>query len=75
MEREDNPIVRYMDKPTPMKAIHAKCAECMGCTKLVLERGFRTSISTCKSYSCPLYRFRPYRPKQDSFRGEKGVTQ
>jgi hypothetical protein len=56
-----NPILRYMKNPSSRKlAINAKCAECFGCTPDHLEKGFKDSISSCSSESCPLHRFRPY---------------
>ena len=61
MSRIDNPILRFERKPTRKNAIHAKCAECFGCTPKHLEPGFRQSILACTSKACPLYRFRPYR--------------
>lgn len=73
MKRETNPIARFYSKPTPLKAVHAKCAECMGCTKSHLEGGFRTSISNCSSYSCPLYEFRPYLSDKKSLSRKIGL--
>jgi hypothetical protein len=64
MKREDNPIVRYQRESTRKNAIHAKCAECVGCTTVSIEQGFRESISTCTSKECSLYGFRPYRSKK-----------
>lgn len=61
MNREMNPIIRFQIKPTRKSAIHAKCAECFGCTPEHLEPGFRQSISSCTSKACPLHSFRPYR--------------
>ena len=60
-----NPILRHMRNPSSrVLAINAKCAECFGCTADYLEKGFRESISSCSSYSCPLHRFRPYRAEK-----------
>lgn len=51
-------------------AVKAKCAECVGCTPNHLERGFKESISSCSSYTCPLHRFRPYQ-REISLEGQK----
>jgi hypothetical protein len=60
-----NPILRYMKNPTSRKAaIDAKCAECFGCTRDHLEKGFKESISSCSSYSCLLREFRPYQAEK-----------
>ena len=61
MPAEFNPIIRALKRPTPLNAIKAMCAACMGCTETHLERGFRESIRDCTSKACPLYRYRPYR--------------
>ena len=56
-----NPIKQYLRNPSSRAyAVKAKCAECMGCTPNHIEKGFKESISTCSSYSCPLHRHRPY---------------
>lgn len=73
MKQETNPIVRYVNRPTYLNAIKAKCAECVGCTGTHLEPGFRGLISSCTAYACPLYSFRPYRRKQNARRPETGV--
>ena len=68
---ENNPIRQFVTNPNSrVAAIKAKCAECMGCTPDHMERGFRTSISSCSSYSCPLHRFRPYQ-REKSLEGQK----
>jgi hypothetical protein len=68
-----NPIGRHIQKPRSRTyAIKAKCAECVGCTSNHIEKGFRESISSCSSYSCPLYKFRPYQPKK-SLEAEKTI--
>jgi len=60
-----NPIEQFEKFPLSRAyAIKAKCAECVGCTSSHVEKGFRESISSCSSYSCPLYRFRPYQAKK-----------
>ena len=70
-----NPILRYMENPTSRKAaIDAKCAECFGCTRDHLERGFKESISSCSSSSCPLHGFRPYQ-RQYALEGQKIAIQ
>ena len=63
--RRNNPLQRFLLNPSSRAyAIKAKCAECVGCTPGHLEKGFRESISSCSSYSCPLHRFRPYRAEK-----------
>ena len=60
-----NPIEQFLRNPhSRTKAIHAKCAECVGCTSNHLEKGFKESISSCSSYACPLHGFRPYRSEK-----------
>ncbi len=60
-----NPINQYQNnQKSRAYAIKAKCAECVGCTSNHIEKGFRESISSCSSYSCPLYRFRPYQAQK-----------
>ena len=66
-----NPILRFEKNPNSRKlANDAKCAECFGCTRDHLEKGFKESISSCSSYSCPLHRFRPYQ-REKSLEGQK----
>jgi len=72
MKREDNPIVRFKRVPTRKNAINSKCAECVGCTTVNLEQGFRESISACTSKECSLYGFRPYRSKKLAIPHKKG---
>jgi hypothetical protein len=68
-----NPIKQYHNNQNSRNyAIKAKCAECVGCTSNHIEKGFRESISSCSSYSCPLYKFRPYQPKK-SLEAEKTI--
>ena len=56
-----NPIRRFeKNGPSRTLAINAKCAECFGCTRDHLEKGFKEAISDCSAYSCPLHSFRPY---------------
>ena len=56
-----NPIGQFQTRPSSRAyAVNAKCAECVGCTPDHLEKGFKESISSCSSESCPLYTFRPY---------------
>ena len=72
---ENNPIRQFVANPNSrVAAIKAKCAECMGCTPDQMERGFRASISSCSSYSCPLHRFRPYQ-REKSLEGQKTAVQ
>jgi hypothetical protein len=72
---ENNPIRQFVANPNSrVAAIKAKCAECMGCTPDHMERGFRASISSCSSYSCPLHRFRPYQ-REKSLKGQKTAVQ
>jgi hypothetical protein len=62
---KSNPIEQFKELPfSRAYAIKAKCAECVGCTSNHIEKGFRESISSCSSYSCSLYRFRPYQAKK-----------
>ena len=64
---ENNPIRQFVANPNSrVAAIKAKCAECMGCTPDHMERGFRASISSCSSYSCPLHSFRSFQAKTTS---------
>ena len=70
-----NPILRYHNKPDSRAcAIDAKCAECMGCTLDHLEKGFKESISSCSSYSCPLHGLRPYQ-REKSLNSQKMPVQ
>lgn len=70
-----NPIEQFQKNPSSKKfAIKAKCAECMGCTLDHLEKGFKESISSCSSYSCPLYELRPYQ-REKSLEGQKMPVQ
>ena len=72
---ENNPIRQFVANPNSrVAAIKAKCAECMGCTPDHMERGFRASISSCSSYSCPLHTFRPYQ-REKPLEGQKLPTQ
>jgi hypothetical protein len=62
---ESNPIKQFEANPTSKTyAIKAKCAQCFGCTRDYLETGFRHSISSCTSLSCPLHRLRPFQAKK-----------
>mgnify|MGYP001567855380 FL=1 len=66
-----NPILQFQSRPSSRAyAVKAKCAECVGCTPNHLEKGFKESISSCSSYSCPLHRFRPYQ-REKSLEGQK----
>ena len=70
-----NPILRFENKPNSRKlANDAKCAECFGCTRDHLEKGFKESISSCSSESCPLHRFRPYQ-REKSLNSQKMPVQ
>jgi len=60
-----NPILQFQSRPSSRAyAVKAKCAECVGCTPDHLEKGFKESISSCSSYSCPLHGFRPYQAEK-----------
>lgn len=59
-----NPLIKYMTKPTRGQAIKAKCAECVGCSVVNTEPGFRSTIRECASVTCPLWIFRPYQRKE-----------
>ena len=70
-----NPILQFQSRPSSRAyAVKAKCAECVGCTQNHLERGFKESISSCSSYSCPLHRFRPYQANK-SLEDQKTTVQ
>ena len=69
-----NPILQFQSRPSSRAyAVKAKCAECVGCTPDHLEKGFKDSISSCSSYSCPLHRFRPYQPRKSLERQKNAV--
>ena len=69
--RNSNPIQQFINNSTSRAyAMRAKCAECVGCTPDNLEKGFKDSISSCSSESCPLHRFRPYQ-REKSLEGQK----
>ena len=69
--KRSNPIAQFQSHPLSRAyAIRAKCAECVGCTPNHIEKGFKGSISSCSSYSCPLHRFRPYQ-REKSLEGQK----
>ena len=54
--RNHNPVARfYTLAPIRSRAIKAKCAECMGCTKNHLEEGFKKGIRNCTAPHCPLH--------------------
>ncbi len=60
-----NPIKQFhRNSMSRAYAVKAKCAECVGCTPNHLEKGFKASILSCSSYSCPLHGFRPYQREQ-----------
>ena len=70
-----NPIQQFHTHPLSRAyAVKAKCAECVGCTPNHLEKGFKESISSCSSYSCPLHRFRPYQ-REKSLNSQKMPVQ
>ena len=70
-----NPIRQFQSRPSSrVYAVKAKCAECVGCTPEHLEKGFKESISSCSSESCPLHRFRPYQ-QEKSLEGQKTSVQ
>ena len=69
--KRSNPIGQFRANPSSRAyAVKAKCAECVGCTPDHLEKGFKDSISSCSSESCPLHRFRPYQ-REKSLEGQK----
>ena len=71
MMKRSNPIEQFQSHPLSRAyAIRAKCAECVGCTPDHLEKGFKESILSCSSDSCPLHRFRPYQ-REKSLEGQK----
>ena len=70
-----NPILQFQGHPSSRAyAVKAKCAECVGCTPYHLEKGFKDSISSCSSESCPLHRFRPYQANK-SLNSQKASVQ
>ena len=70
-----NPILQFQSRPSSRAyAVKAKCAECVGCTPEHLEKGFKETISSCSSESCPLHRFRPYQANK-SLNGQKTPVQ
>ena len=70
-----NPIEQFQNNLSSRAfAIKAKCAECMGCTPNHLEKGFKDSISSCSSKTCPLHRFRPYQ-RENSLERQKTAVQ
>jgi len=70
-----NPILQFQSRPSSRAyAVKAKCAECVGCTPNHIEKGFKESISSCSSYSCPLHRFRPYQ-REKSLNSQKMPVQ
>jgi hypothetical protein len=70
-----NPINQFhSNSMSRAYAVKAKCAECVGGTPNHLERGFKESISSCSSYTCPLHRFRPYQ-REKSLEGHKTPIQ
>ena len=73
--KRSNPIEQFQSNPLSRAyAIRAKCAECVGCTPEHLEKGFKETISSCSSESCPLHRFRPYQANK-SLNGQKTPVQ
>ena len=72
---DSNPICQFHKRPLSRAyAVRAKCAECMGCTLDHLEKGFKESISSCSSYSCPLHGLRPYQ-REKSLERQKTPVQ
>jgi len=60
--RMHNLVERFFSLvPSRKRAIDAKCAECMGCTKDHLEEGYKNEIRNCSALTCSLYLFRPYK--------------
>ena len=75
MMKRSNPIEQFKSHPSSRAyAVKAKCAECVGCTPDHLEKGFKDSISSCSSESCPLHRFRPYQ-REKSLNSQKMPVQ
>ena len=73
--KRSNPIEQFQTRPSSRAyAVRAKCAECVGCTPDHLEKGFKESISSCSSESCPLHGFRPYQVRK-SMDGQKTPIQ
>ena len=54
--RMHNLVERFFSLvPSRKRAIDAKCAECMGCTKNHLEEGFKKGIRNWTAPHCPLH--------------------
>lgn len=65
IKREYNIMKRAKGDPrSKVKAIHAFCFNCMGGTiDFMPDHGWKELIRTCASPECPLYDFRPFKPK------------
>ena len=73
--KRSNPIEQFRARPSSRAyAVRAKCAECVGCTPDHLEKGFKETILSCSSESCPLHSFRPYQ-REKSVDGQKTSVQ
>lgn len=56
-----NPIDKAKENPESLRrAITAKCYECVGMDG---DPGYRETIRTCTSKTCPLFHLRPYQKK------------
>jgi flagellar biosynthesis regulator FlaF len=66
--REYNIMKRAKADPkSKVKAIHAFCFNCMGGTIDELpDHGWKDGIRDCTAPECPLYNFRPFKPKAKS---------
>ena len=53
--RMHNLVERFFSLvPSRKRAIDAKCAECMGCTKDHIEEGFKNEIRNCSAPALPI---------------------
>ncbi len=68
---ENNLLKKFFDNPTPGRAIKAMCFQCMGGTiNRLPDPNWKEAIRNCPSNGidaaeCPLYRYRPYKTKEE----------
>lgn len=57
-----NPYQKFLERPTPTRAIRAFCMQCMGTDDPNNpQEGYQSDIRGCTSKGCPLYNYRPYK--------------